>query len=534
MAEWATGDSEDEDLPSAVEEAIDELLTQQHNERRPSMPESKPQSGPGPRGNGEQRDTISRRHALKAGSASLASTMMSTRALPASTDAAPASRSKKRVLIAGGGISGLCCGYELMKRGHDVTVLEASGRTGGHVFTVRDPLAGGLYGDGGAEHFTKPGYEVYRQYVEEFNLPALKYPRRKNLIRFMKGKMYTEEMLADRAILKRFGFNRKEVDFLVQNPWAELRALYYGPYLDAFEDEYQPFGVGFDDLDRTSVQELLERDGASGTARSLIGGGSSSALYALWHAAILKIRGVAFYPTDLYRIEGGNQRLPDTFAAKLGNRVRLGCPITQIEHGESGVAVTYKEFGQTKTMSAEYLVNCIPLPTFSRIPVKPDWPRSKQFVIDNVTYGSYCRVLLQSRTKFWEADGISINMQLEEPELHGTSQMAREVAGGRGLLLGAAVAGTVGRRSVASFRKQYPHQTDTIEQAYVLDWSRDRWAAACERLPFPRSELAKFWPHVMSPVGRVHFAGSYADNLNWGQEAATRSANRVAIEIDQA
>ena len=47
-------------------------------------------------------------------------------------------RRPKRVIVAGGGIGGLCCGYELMKRGHDVVVLEASDRTGGHVFTVRD------------------------------------------------------------------------------------------------------------------------------------------------------------------------------------------------------------------------------------------------------------------------------------------------------------------------------------------------------------------------------------------------------------
>jgi monoamine oxidase len=32
----------------------------------------------------------------------------------------------------------------------------------------------------------------------------------------------------------------------------------------------------------------------------------------------------------------------------------------------------------------------------------------------------------------------------------------------------------------------------------------------------------------------VQFAGAYADNLNWGMEAATRSANRVALAIDQA
>jgi monoamine oxidase len=28
--------------------------------------------------------------------------------------------------------------------------------------------------------------------------------------------------------------------------------------------------------------------------------------------------------------------------------------------------------------------------------------------------------------------------------------------------------------------------------------------------------------------------GAYADNLNWGMEAATRSANRVAAAIDRA
>ena len=79
-------------------------------------------------------------------------------------------RSPKRVIVGGGGIAGLCCAYELMKRGHEVTVLEASGSTGGHVRTVREGLADGLYADGGAQHFTKPGYDLYWGYVKEFNL----------------------------------------------------------------------------------------------------------------------------------------------------------------------------------------------------------------------------------------------------------------------------------------------------------------------------------------------------------------------------
>src|SRR5215831_353854 len=58
-----------------------------------------------------------------------------------------ARRPARRVVVAGAGIGGLCCAYELMERGHDVTVLEASGRPGGHVRTIRDPLP-----DGGLEH----------------------------------------------------------------------------------------------------------------------------------------------------------------------------------------------------------------------------------------------------------------------------------------------------------------------------------------------------------------------------------------------
>jgi monoamine oxidase len=78
----------------------------------------------------------------------------------------------KKVIVAGGGISGLCCAYELMKKGHEVVLLEASGRFGGAVLSVHDGLSDGLYADFGAENFTKPGYENYWKYIEEFNLAS--------------------------------------------------------------------------------------------------------------------------------------------------------------------------------------------------------------------------------------------------------------------------------------------------------------------------------------------------------------------------
>src|SRR5262249_410493 len=156
--------------------------------------------------------------------------------------------------------------FESMGRGRDVTVLEASGRAGGHVRTMHDPLPDGLYADVGAEHFTRPGYEQYWKYVEKFQLPAVPYPRRINMLRRIDGTWYTEEQLQQPRVLQTFGFNQKEIEFLLRRGWTGVPMLYFRPYVDVIEDEYQPFGVGLDHLDTIAAGELLAKDGASDAA----------------------------------------------------------------------------------------------------------------------------------------------------------------------------------------------------------------------------------------------------------------------------
>ncbi len=223
--------------------------------------------------------------------------------------------------------------------------------------------------------------------------------------------------------------------------------LYLGPYLDAIGDEYQPFGVGLDRLDEITAGELLAKDGASDAAIRFNGlrrgdgtqaarNGEVSALFRVWQAAIVKRRGLPVFKREVFRLKGGNQLMTDTFAAKLGERVRLGCPITSIERGDSSVTVHFREFGEPAKLEAEYLVCSIPLAILKKIPVKPDWPESKNFVIRNVVFGSQARVVLQSRTKFWKGDVPSINLETGDPAMYLVYQTADEVPGSRGVLMG--------------------------------------------------------------------------------------------------
>lgn len=446
-----------------------------------------------------------------------------------------APQKNKKVIVAGAGIGGLCCGYELMRRGFDVIVLEASPRHGGHVYTARDGLSDGLYADYGAEHITKPGYERYWEYTREFNLTVLPYPRRQNVLRRIDGKFYTEEMLADPAILKKFGYNEREVKYLSEHPWWDLESLFVKPYLHKFTDEYQPFGVGYDHLDTVPISDIYRKEGASAAALQRLGGNNTSAQFELWRTAILNLRGVPLSPPNVFRLKGGNQELPNAFAKRLGERVKLNCPITSITHGPSGVTVKYKDYGVDREMSADFLANCIPLPAFRSIPISPALPETKQFVVDNVVYDSYSRFVFQAGSRFWLDDNLkSINLDLGHPDLGSIWQVADEVDTHRVALMGTGPGGVSAQRALAAFRQLYPGKRDTIEQALVKDWPKEQFAYTCERLNFPMGQLNKFWPHVMTPHGRIHFAGAYADNLNWGMEAATRSANRVAKEIEQA
>jgi monoamine oxidase len=437
----------------------------------------------------------------------------------------------KRVIVAGAGLAGLSCAWELSKRGHDVTVLEASNCTGGHVRTIREGFPDDLYADCGAEHFTYPGYELCYQYAKEFGLTLLPYPHRDNQMVLIDGRMISEEDAA-RVRLSRTQYSPKERRFLQSHPGASLTQLYLDRYGEKITDEYQPFGVGLDSLDHLSLNELLKRDGASAAAVDEIGS-DSSALHVIWKRRIVQMRRVPEEPKIFFRVKGGNQNLPDAIAQRLGQRIRKNAPVTAIRRGNAGVAVTIRAAGNLEQIEGDFLVCAMNAAMLSRIAVSPPWPYAKQFAISHMPYTVESRPIFQSRTKFWRRDGLSGNLQFNSPILGPLWPTADEVKTERGILIGTSNPGVTTDQVVTLFRRYYPGASADIDKVLIVDWSREPWAMACEARDYQPGQLHKFWPAAIEPVGRVYFSGAYCDNQSWGMEAATRSALRAARAIHE-
>jgi monoamine oxidase len=468
-----------------------------------------------------------------------------TRAQAAVRTATGARSGHRRVVVGGAGITGLCCGYELMKAGFEVTLLEAAGRYGGHVFTGKDGLSDGLYADFGADHITRPGYERLLEYAEEFGIALVPYPNAEGSWlpynahdrRMIGGKLHTNRMLADPATLAALGFSGREVRFLSKHPWYELPGLYLQPYADRIEDPYRPFGAGLDDLDKIPVNELYRSEGASQAAIDFLGEENTSALYRIWRMAAMRLRRIPPSEGEMFRLQGGNEQLPIAFARRLGPRVKLAHPITAIQQSEAGVTVRYREYGYEgdKTLDADFFVNCISLWVLRNIPITPPLSPPKRYVVDNLTYTSHPFYVFEASSRFWIDEGLeSINMEFDHPLISAIWEVPSEVKTTRVILKAYGPGGLSPQQVLTAFRQVYPGKRDTIVQALTKDWTQDALAPSCEMEPFPIGQMHRFWPEVLKPEGRIYFAGTYADLLSRGMESCIRSAQRVAREIREA
>lgn len=487
-----------------------------------------------------------------AGGASVAYDAMAGLGLMAAPTQAPFSLRGQvkgvRVVIIGAGLAGLTVAYELGKLGYACSVLEARGRPGGRVHTVRRGTVSeeegltarcefdeGLYFNCGAMRIAYH-HTTTLHYCRELQVPVETFA-----VSSDSAYLYQQKAVALAGRRIRLREVRSDLDGYI----AELLAK-------AVSEDLLNQELTSDDRERLldylrSVGRLDSRlryrgsptrgpdePPASGAATrytpiplgELLGSRTGYYLDA----------GYDYQPTML-QVVGGTDRLPQALAARLGGRIRYRAAAREIRQRETGVSVVYADQeGRTHRLDGDYCVCALPLPLLAQ--VDTDFPSQFKRAIASVPYSAAGKMGLQFKRRFWEEDdnifgGASkTDQEIAQIIYPSTGYLTR-----KGVLVGYYIQGQAGRpvgdRSLSDRlalaleqgSRIHPQYRSEFETGFSVAWHRVTWNRGSWS-----STTADVRRVLSEPQGRVYLAGDHL-NLNAWMQGAFESARQVATAI---
>ncbi len=441
------------------------------------------------------------------------------------------------VVVVGAGLAGLRAAAILRKAGRDVVVLEARGFPGGRVQTIRAPFDEDLYAEAGAIRIPAV-HETVLQLAKEHGLDLVPFES------FIGSAVITVRGVTSRipegleAAESALGLNPDEKGL----GQGGLLQRYVGDLPRELGDPAAPMAAYAKWLTYDSVTwpEWLRTRGASAGAVALmtLGGDSRglSALYVLRQFALLR------NTSQFYKIHGGMDQLPRAMAKALGAVVRYNAPVVRLEQSGGAVRVGYMSGGVMKTITADHVIVAIPFSTLRLMTIRPAWSAPKTRAIAQLPYFPATRFLLQCRSSFWQADGLSGSARTDQPaEMWDCTY---DLAGTRGIL-GATAGGDIGA-SVATMTQAdavklgtslvsqaFPLMRSSFEKGSAYRWVRDPWSRGAFAVFHP-GQMTTMMPGIGEPEGRIHFAGEHTSAWMGWMEGALESGARAAREVIEA
>lgn len=452
-------------------------------------------------------------------------------AAPSQSPPMASPQERRRILILGAGMSGLTAALALKRRGHEVTVLEYQPRVGGRLWSL--PLAGGQFTEAGGGHF-RSNMPYVLSYVRRFGLPLLSLndglPRY-----FFEGKS------ADGAVLSDWPWalhehERKVTVSSTLNHYLFKAGFDTDTVLDASWPDPDTIRL-FDDL---TVGQMLKQVGASDAFLKVLeahGGTFTTASPALGTLPDLAYH---FGDENLFRIAGGNQRLPEALAAEVGlDRIVLDAPVTAIEQDSNGVNVRVRD---GRTFRGDRVISTIPFSVLGGVDVRPGWSPEKIRMFEEFEWSNTVKVVVQTRTPGWLAKGVHgwpmagsdrpwervIDITGNEGGGHGNVFFYLNDRNAERYLKGSKE--TRGKDLVQMFQADLPGLLEDVIDIKDVAWSEQSWIQKSFGGP-PRngSWMIQEW---MKPEGRIHFAGDYTTMKTGWVEGAIESGLRAARQID--
>jgi monoamine oxidase len=360
--------------------------------------------------------------------------------------------SRHDVIVVGAGFSGLSAATELMGAGRDVVLLEARGRVGGRVESVR--LADGARIDSGGQF----------------------------LCRDMK-----ELVGLARAHGRHITMAYADGDEVFQPPIPLSRGYEIWAGVDALRERIIHLDPGDPALAGLTVSQWvaghkdIDPDVAAAFLRLIEG---------LWCRSPDDISFAWLASTDARITNEFSEMesflgttmhaLADDLAHALGDRLLTSSPVSRIEHGTGGAIV----HAGGRRFEAARVILCVPPVMASRIAYDPPAPASVARAFAAWGTGDVIKLFIRYETPFWRAHGLAGTVMWSAPHGLYACDASRDGVSGLVMFIGGRFARHWHDRPEADLRdyirdrlvEALGEEAGKITEMSIRDWTDDTWS----------------------------------------------------------
>ena len=433
------------------------------------------------------------------------------------------------VLVAGAGLAGLTAARELTKKGAAVTVIDARDRVGGRVLTAREPFLDAEHAEVGADLIDESQTEICKL-IAEVGLRTA---------RILPGGFTAIRQVGAR---RRIG-GKRTWDELGKRLQPEIRAFCVS--------EQRWDGAVADALGRQSVAEWLARIRAPKALKDVAVGLRGFFLADPDELSLLAL--VDQFAEDgapgsekMFRIIGGNDRLPAALAKALGSKVRLNTVLRRVTQARDGVTAVLESNGRLDQARFDYLICAMPATTTRNVVFEPALPEMQQLAVSSLKYGGATKTALQFDRAPWRKRG--------KPRAFGSALPIGAVWDGneerdrprrRGGILTLMAGGGASRATQEMLASEGPSRIMRemswidFRNTTLIAWTTISW----EHEPWSRGGYAFFdtqFPtslryHLARPFDRIFFAGEHTSlrwqgYMNGAVETGLRAAEEISLQ----
>ena len=447
---------------------------------------------------------------------------------------------RKRVVVVGAGMAGLAAAAELLRAGHEPIVLEAKQRVGGRVFTMREPFTHGLYAEAGAMRIPR-SHKLTLAYVERFGLATHDFTMdnpegwchlfgRKHRFREVEAKPH---LVGAHLAEPERGMTCAAMWERALDPFVKRLA--------AGEEAWEEIVARYDGH---STREFLEELGWSEAAIELFGLVMNQE--SLMNSSFLELlrEETGHFYTNMVRIEGGMDQLPQGFLPQLARHIRFGARMVAVDQSDRDVTIHYTTAAGRMRVHADYAIVTVPFSVLRHVEMMKALSLAKRRAIRQLHYDASAKILFQCRRRFWEEDdGIFGGGSVTDLAIRNIYYPEAGRDTGRGVLLASYTWAEDAQRwgslspeerieqALENVAVIHPQVKQEFEVGASKMWHDDPFAGGAFAL-FEPSQQSLLYRHIVAPEGRLHFAGEHASLCHAWIQGAIESGLRAALEIN--